>query len=430
MKRFLLMAEIVFIIIVVSSCFAGGRQESGQGGGVVLNYPHYAVGTHLSRPAWDAFYKRFSEKYKGQITLKIEELPSDTEYNNKMKVLAASRELPDIVDGKDGVRDLAILNGQAVELSPFLNRDTEFRDKIIGPAAIAANTGTDGKIYSIASGSQILGYYYNKELFQKAGISPAKTWDEWFSNCDKLKAIGVAPLALMTGENSWTTNLILSAMVAGRGQEGQTFMNTRRPKTYQIPEMIAALGDIQRCLQKYTTADALGAIYANAANNFLMEQAAIIANGPWMIADFSNPEKTVPGFDKKVGWSMYPGDGLVTSYAEGLVLCSPPDRAEAGWTFIKEYSSRESQLERLLLQGSLPSAVDLEITPEIRQKMPLAADIADAVGKMKYHGNTFSVVAYAGVIDAFGRYYPELAAGTLSPAAMAARLDEAASSAK
>jgi raffinose/stachyose/melibiose transport system substrate-binding protein len=207
-------------------------------------------------------------------------------------------------------------------------------------------------------------------------------------------------------------------------------MNTLHPRTYQTPEMIAALGDIQRCLRDYTTPDALGAMYANAANNFLMEQAAIIANGPWMVGDFANPEKTAPGFDQKVDWALYPGDGLVSSYAEGYVLCSPPDRVEAGWTFLKELCSRESQMDNLLLMGALPVAVDLQITQEIRQKMPLIALHADAVGKMKYHGNTFDVISYAGVVDAFGRYYPELAAGTLSPAAMAARLDEAAAAAR
>jgi raffinose/stachyose/melibiose transport system substrate-binding protein len=194
--------------------------------------------------------------------------------------------------------------------------------------------------------------------------------------------------------------------------------------------MIAALADIQRCLQKYTTPDALGAAYANAANNFLMEQAAIISNGPWMIADFSNLDKTSAGFDKKVGWSMFPGNGLVTSYAEGLVLCAPPERRDAAWTFIKERSSRETQLDFLRLQGALPVAVDLDIPQDVREKMPMVVDIANAVGKMSYHGDTFSVTAYASVVDALGRYYPELAAGTLTPAAMAARLDEAAATAK
>jgi raffinose/stachyose/melibiose transport system substrate-binding protein len=234
----------------------------------------------------------------------------------------------------------------------------------------------------------------------------------------------------MTGENSWTTNLILSAMVASRGQTGQTFMNTLHPGTYQVPEVIQALADMQRCLQNYTTPDALGALYANAANNFLMEQAAIISNGPWMIADFANLEKTAPGFDKKVGWSLFPGDGLVTSYAEGSVVCAPPERVEAAWIFVKERLSRESQMDSLRLMGELPTAVDLDIPQDVRQNMPLVVEHANAVGKMKYHGNTFDVVAYASVVDAFGRYYPELAAGTLTPTAMAARLDEAAAAAR
>jgi raffinose/stachyose/melibiose transport system substrate-binding protein len=423
-------------LLVVLGCalvFVGcQKQDAGQAagsGGVVINYPHYAVGNHLAAPAWNVFYTRFTERYKGTIDLRIEELPSDTLYADKMKVLAATRELPDVVDGKDGVRTLAIQNGQAVDLTPYLDRDPDFRDKAIGPAAIAANT-IDGKVYSIAISAQVLGYYYNKELFQNAGIRPAQTWDEWFSNCEKLKALGVAPLALMTGENQWTTNLILSAMVASRGEAGQTFMNTKYPQTYQIPEMIAGLADIQRCLQNYTTPDALGAAYANAANNFLMEQAAIISNGPWMIADFSNPQKTLPGFDKKVGWAMFPGDGLTMSFPEGYVLCAPPERRDAAWTLLKEMVSRESQMDRLRLSGELPMAVDLEIPQDLRDSQPLIADIADAVSKAKYYGDTFSVIAPASVVDALGRYYPELAAGTLSPAQMAVRLDEAAAAAR
>jgi raffinose/stachyose/melibiose transport system substrate-binding protein len=431
MKRSVLLISLI-LISGASLVFAGGggqKDSQSSGGAVVLNYPNYFVGTNVNQPVWEAFYARFSEKYRGQITLRIEELPSDSVYADKMKVLAASRELPDAVEGKNGVRDVAIRNGQAVDLTPFLNRDPDFRDKVIGPAAIAANT-IDGKVYSIVPDTQVIGYYYNKEMFQKAGITPARTWDEWFGNCEKLKALGVAPLALQTGENAWTTNLILSAMVASRGPAGQTLANTRHPGTYQTPEMIAALADIQRCLRNYTTPDALGGLYANAANNFLMEQAAIIANGPWMIADFSNLEKTAPGFDRKVGWAMYPGDGLVTSYAEGWVLCSPPERVEAGWIFIKEFCSRETQLDKLRLTGALPNAVDLQIPADVAQQMPLVVEHANAVGKMKYHGDTFDVTAYASVVDAFGRYYPELTAGTLTPAAMAARLDEAAAAAR
>ena len=63
---------VMILLFIAGILFAGGRQSSQpSGGGVVLNYPHYTVGTHLGRPAWEAFYARFSEKYKGQITLKM-----------------------------------------------------------------------------------------------------------------------------------------------------------------------------------------------------------------------------------------------------------------------------------------------------------------------------------------------------------------------
>ncbi|GHV43862.1 hypothetical protein AGMMS49546_26710 [Spirochaetia bacterium] len=431
MVRKICIAGLAAALAVGMAALVSCSNKSAAGdGSIVLNYPHYWVGAHLNKPVWDSIYKRFNEKNAGKITIKTEELPSDQSYTEKMRVLAASKELPDVIDGKDGLKALAIANGQAVDLRPFLDRDPDFRDKVIGPAALAANTEADGKIYSVVAGTQVIGYYYNKEMFAKAGIQPARTWDEWFSNCDKLKAIGVYPLALMTGENSWTTNLILSAMIASRGEAGQTFMNTKFPKTYQTPEVIAGLADIQKCLQKYTTPDALGAMYANAANNFLIEQAAIISNGPWMIADFSNRDKTDPGFENKVGWSMFPGEGLVTSYAEGYMLCSPPERQEAGWTLLVALSDRDRQLDELHLTGALPTAVDLEIPADVRQKTPLVAEHADAVGSVKYHGDTFSVISQSSVVDAFARYYPELAAGTLSPAQMAVRLDEAAARAQ
>ncbi|MCL2472250.1 MAG: extracellular solute-binding protein [Treponema sp.] len=433
MKRAVLLIGIL-LLVGSTLVFASGTKQSApaaaNSGVIVLNYAHWDVGTALSKPWWDAVYKRFNDKYKGKIELNLEELPTDTMYAEKMKVLAATKQLPDVIDGKDGVRDLAIKNGQAIELTPYLNRDPDFRDKAIGPDAIAANTGSDGKVYSIINTTGIVGYFYNKDLFRKAGITPAKTWDEWFSNCDKLKAIGVAPIAMMTGENSWTTNLILAAMVASRGPAGQTFMNTKYPQTYQIPEMIQGLGDIQRCLQNYATADSLGAAYANAANNFLMEQAAIIANGPWMIADFSNPDKTAPGFDKKVGWSMYPGDGLIATYWEGYVLCSPPERADAGWILLQALTDRDSQLDALRTMGALPVAVDLQIPDDVRQNMPMVVEHVDALAKMKYHASTFDVEAPASVVDAFGRYYPQLATGAMTPSAMAAQLDQAAAGAR
>lgn len=418
------MAAAMLASLMPVSVYAEGEK-------VQVTYPTYAVGTHLSAAPEQACIARFEEEYGDVYELVLEELPSDTAYTDKMKTLAATNELPDVIDGKNGLRDLAIKNGQAIDLTPFLEADTNFRDNVIGAEAIAANTSEDGKIYSVVGQAQAIGYFYNKDLFAQAGIEPAATWEDFWANCEKLVEAGITPMALMTGENSWTTNLLLAAMVGGKGEAGVELMNTKYPETYQTPEMIAALEDMQVALQKYTTADALGAAYANAANNFFTENAAMIMNGAWMIADFSNLEKAEEGFADKVGFALYPGNGLIQTYAEGYSICADtPEEQEAAWAWIKTLIGTEAQYDFMTLSGSIPTSSEIEISEEYKAENPLFAANVDAVQQAEYSVATFDVMAYATVVDAFGQYYPELAAGSLDAAGMAAKLDEAAAKAE
>ena len=290
---------------------------------ITISYPTYRVGTHLSADSEAALIQGFNEKFKGVYEVKIEELPSDEAYADKMKILAASKELPDVVEGKNGVRELAIANGQAIDLTSFINEDEEYK-AVIGDAAIRANT-VEGKLYSIANGNQIIGYFYNSEMFDKAGIQPAKTWEEFMSNCDKLSAAGFAPVSMMTGENCWTTNLLFAAMIGSSNDAGNQFMNTKYPETYKTPEVEGALDMIQTILQKYSTKDAVGADYNTAANHFLSGETAIICNGPWMNGDFSDTEKAVEGLADKVKAAMYPNNGAFANYEVGYMVCAKDD---------------------------------------------------------------------------------------------------------
>ena len=99
-------------------------------------------------------------------------------------------------------------------------------------------------------------------------------------------------------------------------------MSQFHPDSYENDSVIKGLGMIQTCLQKYTTSDAIGALYANAANNFLQEKAAMIANGPWMTPDFADTENTAEGFEAKVGVAAYPESGLIEQYEVGYTLCT------------------------------------------------------------------------------------------------------------
>jgi len=391
---------------------------------IKLQFPTFMCGTNVGAPWQTKILELFKEKYGNEIEVVVEELPSDQAYVDKMKILMASKDMPDVISGKNGLLELAVKGGLAVGLDDYLAADPEWKESI-GTEALKKNS-VDGKVYAIENSRAIVGYFYNKEMFQKAGIQPAKTWDEWFTNLEKLKTAGFTPLALMTGENGWTTNLILGSLVGTNGEAGNTFMNTIHPKSYETPEFIDALGKIKTMLKDYTTKDALGATYGVAANNFLSGKAAIIANGPWMISDFSNAEKAPAGFDKIVGAAVYP-NGVFSSISEGWVVCSKDkEHAYAAVKLLKAHSDDQAQQLNLEMIGNFPLSPKVKVSDEYKQKNPILAELLEAAPTVKYNYTMIDNINYPNVMDQFATLYPALALDKTTPEQMAKTLSEVA----
>jgi multiple sugar transport system substrate-binding protein len=62
----------------------------------------------------------------------------------------------------------------------------------------AASMTIDGKKWGVPYTYYQWGMYYRKDLFEKNGITPPKTWAEFTAACAKLKAAGIAPIAIGT----------------------------------------------------------------------------------------------------------------------------------------------------------------------------------------------------------------------------------------
>lgn len=425
------MAAVLTISLASCSSVSGNTESTGSTAQqeITISYTTYRVGTHVSAKAETKLIDDFNTKYAGKYKVVVEEVPSDQAYADKMKVLAASQELPDVVEGKDGIRELAISNGQAIDLTSFVNEDADYK-KSIGDEAIKANT-VDGKLYSIANGNQIIGYFYNKELFEKAGITPATTWSGFMDNLKKLKDAGITPISMMTGENCWTTNLLLAAMVGTSDDTGNTFMKTQYPTTYKTKEVTDALTMIQTILSQYTTKDALGADYNVAANHFLNGETAIICNGPWMESDFSNTEKAMEGLADKVDVAVYPNDGAFAQYEVGYMDCaSTPEKQKAAFEFIKYKTGLEGQQVMLEMSGTVPLTNEVQISDEYKANNPLMSKIIEMGNAAKYKFNTFDNMAYSGVITEMGKAYPSLANGEITPEQFAGMMDDAAAKSK
>lgn len=175
--------------------------------------------------------------------------------------------------------------------------------------------------------------------------------------------------------------------------------------------------------QKYTTPDAVGGKYENAASNFFMGQTAIIANGPWMISDFYDTSMVEDGFADKVGTAMYPGDVMYNSGKIGFNVASKDEKTlDATLTFVKFLTNEESQLKMLEITGDIPAMEGL-ISDNVK---PLVNEVIANGDKAAHSINDFQSLWYANVVDEISIQYPLLAQGEITPEEFAQALTDAA----
>lgn len=407
---------------------AAAGEGASEDGVVTINYPTFQCGVNTAAPVVAQLVEDFNKEYEGQYQIKLEEVPGDANYVDKIKVQLGTGDLPPVVYGGGyNLLDLALAKDLVVDLTETVEGDADWKAQY-SDASLASNS-RDGKIYASSVEGSVVGYFYNKELFEKAGIdAPAKTWDEFFEQCETLKAAGITPLALDTAESAWVTQLWMGAMVATSGDAGMEFMKTMNPTDYSTPEMIEAAGNIQKMLQDYTTLDAVGGKYENAANNFLSGQAAMIANGPWMIGDFSDETKTTADFADKVGAAVYPGEFVYDAPIQGYFVTKQDDPKveEAAIAMVKYFTSPEAQQLGLEMQGMVPADANVEVSEQAKSDYPLLVDFLDQAKGATVRSDNMQATMYSNLLDVISQELPRLHSGDLDPKGFCDALTEAA----
>lgn len=396
---------------------------------VVIQYPTYQVGVNTAAPVVARLVEEFNAAHEGEIRIVVEEIPGDANYIEKMKVLMSSDALPAVVYGGGyNLLDLALASSQGVvDLTDSVNADPEWL-ALYSDKSLEVNS-RDGKIYASSSEGNTIGYFYNKELFAQAGIeAPAATWDEFFTQCDMLLEAGITPLSMDTADSAWVTSLWLGAMVATASDAGYEFMNTMMPDDYMLPEFVAAVENIQKMFLNYTTLDAVGGKYENAANAFMTGRTAMIANGPWMIGDFSDPSMAPEGFADKVGCAIYPENFAYDEPIQGYFVTkqSDPEMEAAAIEMVRFFTSAYAQTVALEMQGMLPAGANVEITDAAKEQYPLLAEFVNVLeGAAVRTANTQSTM-YPNLLDVMSQELPNLATGSMTAEEFCQKLTEAA----
>lgn len=265
---------------------------------------------------------------------------SSQDLTSKVKVLLASNDLPDVFAYESGAPLEELINAGAV-----LNVGNELeklgmKDSVDEGALSLLNNLVNGKgVYALPLGLNIEGFWYNKALFEKAGVASApQTWEELISAADKLKAAGIQPF-VAGGKDRWPlTRLVNAYLIRGAGVNAMQKVVAGEKKLTD-PEYVKAAQEIQNMAAKGYFGEGVTTVDQGTAVSMLMNgQGAMLYNGSWMTEDLVS-DANAAGPDG-VGYFNIPtvagGAGKMDEYSMncGNILAFAADKydeATADW---------------------------------------------------------------------------------------------------
>lgn len=167
-----------------------------------------------------------------------------------------------------------------LNLTPYIEKDNFKIDEFF-PVSISAYTGADGNLYAIPREISGIVVFYNKDLFDKAGVEyPSEnwTWDDYREIAKKLTIKDAKGKITQYGSAPLTTYTSFNSILWSYGAE---FLNTDRTAcaldTPEAREAIQYIADSIN-IDKITPTPAEGAEFENL---FLSGKVAMFFSGRW-----------------------------------------------------------------------------------------------------------------------------------------------------
>ena len=140
---------------------------------------------------WQNAIKSFEATHPG-VKIENEPIQNEVLQNTKIPVALSSGSPPDIFQQWGGGREAS-----QVPSGELMNMTTATSGWIKTVGAVADGWQVRGQQYGIPFDLHIVGFWYRKDLFAKAGInSPPATLNQLESDVTKLKAAGIAPISV------------------------------------------------------------------------------------------------------------------------------------------------------------------------------------------------------------------------------------------
>ena len=217
---------------------------------------------------------------------------------------------------------------------------------------------SDGKLTVIPYQPYTTGVWYNKAMFENAGIeAEPKTWEEFLDVCEKLKASGVNAITC----NSSDLTLLYGYQFARYvGQE--KVVETLNEATWSsVPEAKQAADEIRTLFDKGYMSENAPAQWPEGQNELGFDESAMILQASWV------PNEIVQNtMNNEIQWGFFPwpsvtggvdGPEAAMIGAQGFGIVDKSENKQEAFDFLMTVVTGEYDLKMAEAVSSIPSDI-------------------------------------------------------------------------
>ena len=292
--------------------------------------------------------ERFNKDYEGKYHVNV--VTTDLEeYYAKLNALVAAGETPDCFIVSPGPNlDVYVDPGIAADLTDYIKADGWIDTFNGGEGAFSQQT-YDGKIYAVPLNIAAACVFYNTEMFETAGITTMPTdWNGMLDACEKLQSAGYTPLTISAG-TAWCLSMLAGYICDSEGVDLAAIDGGTA--SWLDANVVNATNKLVE-ISKYFQPTAAGDTNDVATANFYNEEAAMLIQGSWAIAQINGAN---PDFESKCGVFAFPGtDGRVIAKSDSLAMSANTEHPEAVIAFMKYFTDDTAQKYTAEVGGKIP----------------------------------------------------------------------------
>jgi raffinose/stachyose/melibiose transport system substrate-binding protein len=360
------------------------------------------------------------------VTIEITILENDA-FKAKLTTAMQAGTPPDLFQSwGGGVLQEYAKSGLVQDLTPSLQQGG-WGDSI-SQSGLGLYTTSGGKIYGVPWNLAMVGVWYNKANFAKAGIAaPPKTWTELLDDASKLQAAGITPIAL-GDKDKWPGHFWWVYLALREGGKDAFVNAVNRTGKFSDPPYIQAGQKLDQLIQMNPFPEGfLGLTFLDHSAFMASGKAGFELMGQWTIDAQKNATEDKQGLGENLAFATFPtveggtGDPSdVLGGADGIAVGknAPPEAID----FLRFFTSLENQ-KTLTADGVvLPSVKGAETAI----KDPLLKQVQSTASQAKYVQLYYDQALPPAVGNTVNDQTQALFAGQSTPEAVAKAIEDSA----